>query len=139
MKINKYAKDYLHRGLVFGGLGPIVLGIVYAILEVSLDDFSLGGAEVLIAIISTYLIAFVQAGASVFNDIEEWPVMKSLFFHFLSIYAVYVSAYVINSWIPFEWIVIVVFTGIFAIAYFAIWVVVYISLKLTSKRINARL
>jgi len=117
----------------------MILGIVYAVLEASIDGFSLGGAEVLIAIVSTYLIAFVQAGASVFNQIEEWQPMKSVLFHFLSIYAVYALAYVMNSWIPFDPRVLLIFTGIFVLVYAVIWLTVYFSIKLVSRRMSARL
>lgn len=68
--MNSYAKEFLHRGLVFGGFGPIVVGIVYAILQGTVTAFTLSGAEVCLAIISTYLLAFMQAGATVFNQIE---------------------------------------------------------------------
>ena len=81
--MNKYLKAFLHRGLIFGGFGPIVVGIIYLILSMTLDSFSVSGKEMFFAIISTYLLAFVHAGASVFNQIEEWPVTKSMFFHFL--------------------------------------------------------
>ncbi len=137
--MNKYVKKSLQRGLVFAGLGPIVLGIVYAILEACLADFSLGGNEVLLAIISTYAIAFVQAGASVFNEIEDWPVPKALLCHFSSIYAVYLLAYVVNSWIPFMWQVVAAFTGIFVLTYAVIWLVVYFSVRAASRRLNTRL
>lgn len=137
--MNKYLKSFIFRGAVFGGLGPMILGIVYAVLEASIDGFSLGGAEVLIAIVSTYLIAFVQAGASVFNQIEEWQPMKSVLFHFLSIYAVYALAYVMNSWIPFDPRVLLIFTGIFVLVYAVIWLTVYFSIKLVSRRMSARL
>ena len=137
--MNKYLKSFIFRGAVFGGLGPMILGIVYAVLEASIDGFSLGGAEVLIAIVSTYLIAFVQAGASVFNQIEEWQPMKSVLFHFLSIYAVYALAYVMNSWIPFDPRVLLIFTGIFVLVYAVIWLTVYFSIKLVSRKMSARL
>lgn len=137
--MNKYLKSFIFRGAVFGGLGPMILGIIYAVLEASIDGFSLGGAEVLIAIVSTYLIAFVQAGASVFNQIEEWQPMKSVLFHFLSIYAVYALAYVMNSWIPFDPRVLLIFTGIFVLVYAVIWLTVYFSIKLVSRRMSARL
>ena len=61
--MKKYAKDFLFRGLAFGGFGPIILGIIYAILEGTLENFSLDGWQVLVAILSTYLLAFFQAGA----------------------------------------------------------------------------
>ena len=32
--MNCYVKEFLKRGLMFGGFGPIVAGIVYLILEI---------------------------------------------------------------------------------------------------------
>lgn len=124
---------------MFGGFGPIILGIIYFILSKTLNDFSLGGGEALLAIVSTYLIAFVQAGASVFNQIESWPLTKSLLCHFASIYFAYVVCYIVNTWIPFEWGVIAIFTAIFAAVYIVIWTVVYFSVKATSKKLNTEL
>ena len=137
--MNKYLKSFLHRGLVFGGFGPIVAGVVFLCLELSLPEFSIGGGEVLIAIISTYLLAFVQAGASVFNQVETWSTAKSLLCHLSTIYAAYVITYLVNFWIPFEPMVILIFTLVFAAAYFVIWLSVYFSVKAFERRVNARL
>jgi len=137
--MNRYLKEFLHRGLIFGGFGPVVLGIVYFILSKTLNDFSLSGSEVLLGIISTYLLAFAQAGVTVFNQIEHWSVPKSLFCHFGLLYAVYVFFYVSNSWIPFEWGVIWVFTVIFVVLFFTIWIVVYLIVKATQKKLNSAL
>ena len=125
--------------MIFGGFGPIILGIVYMIISATTDGFTLHGWEVLLGIVSTYAVAFVQAGASVFNQIEHWPVAKSLLCHLGSIYAVYALAYVVNSWIPFDIAVLGLFTLIFLAAYFAIWLIVAISVKIASKKMNARL
>lgn len=124
---------------MFGGFGPIVAGIVYAILERTVSNFSLSGTQVLLAIASTYMIAFVQAGASVFNQIEEWPLPKSLLCHFLSLYAVYVIGYLINTWIPFQTEVVLIFTGIFVAGYFVIWGIVYLAVRATSRQLNEKL
>ena len=35
--MTKYVKQFLHRGLVFGGFGPIVAGIIYAILQSTIE------------------------------------------------------------------------------------------------------
>ena len=137
--MKNYAKEFFHRGLMFGGFGPIVAGIVYAILERTVFNFSLSGTQVLLAIISTYMIAFVQAGASVFNQIDEWPLPKSLLCHFVSLYAVYVIGYLINTWIPFQAELVLIFTGIFAAVYFAVWVTVYLIVKATSRQLNEKL
>lgn len=137
--MNKYLKTFLHRGLIFGGFGPIVLGVVYFILSKTLNDFSLDGSEVLLGIVSTYLLAFVQASVTVFNQIEHWSVPKSLFCHFGLLYIVYVFFYISNSWIPFEWGVIGIFTAIFAVIYFVIWFTVYFTVKATRKKLNSAL
>ena len=134
--MNKYVKEFLHRGLIFGGFGPIIMGIIYAILQNTINGFTLSGNEVLIAIVSIYILAFLQAGASVFNQIEHWSMAKSLGFHFLTIYIAYVCCYLINSWIPFNINVILIFTAIFAVSYFIIWLTVYISVKIISKKLN---
>lgn len=137
--MNKYVKSFLLRGLCFSGLGPIVAGIVFLCLHFAISDFSLSGAEVFLAIISTYLLAFLQAGASVFNQIEEWSVPKSLLAHLLTIYLAYVICYIVNSWIPFEPMVIVIFTLSFLVLYFVIWLTVYFSVKKVSRDLNSRL
>lgn len=136
--MNKYLKEFFHRGLMFAGFGPVILGIIFAIIETTQEGFSLGGYEVLIAILSTYLLAFVQAGASVFNQIESWPIAKSLFCHFGSIYLAYVLCYVVNTWIPFEIMAVVIFTAIFLVVYAVVWLTVYFIVKASEKKLNAK-
>ena len=137
--MNKYLKEFLHRGLMFGGFGPIVAGVVFAILQKTIDGFSLTGTEVLLAIISIYLLAFIQAGVTVFNQIEDWPVPKSLLCHFVLLYIAYSGCYLLNSWIPFEPMVLVIFSLIFTVTFFIIWGIVYLSVKSMSKKMNSKL
>lgn len=137
--MNRYLKEFLFRGLAFSGFGPIILGIIYMILSIALDDFSLSGKEVFVAIISTYLLAFIQAGASIFNQIEHWSTAKSTFFHFSCLYVAYSLLYILNYWIPFEPIVLLIFTASFIALYFLIWITVYLTVKTVSKKLNAKL
>ncbi len=137
--MNKYVKEFFHRGLIFGGFGPIILGIIYMIISKAEEGFSLSAKDVLLGIVSIYLLAFVQAGATVFNQIEEWSLPKSLFCHFLTLYAVYVLCYTVNTWIPFNPKVILIFTLIFAVVFFVIWFTVYFCVKATSKKFNKKI
>ena len=134
--MNKYLKAFLYRGLIFGGFGPIIMGIVYLILSYSIEDFRIEGGQAFAAILSTYMIAFIHAGASVFNQIEHWSPARSLSAHLPSLYVTYLAFYLINSWIPFEWAVIAIFTAIFAAIYITVWLTVYICVKCASKRLN---
>ena len=137
--MNIYLKRFLQRGVAFGGFGPIILGIIFYILSFTVEGFILDGREVFLAIASTYILAFVQAGASVFNQIEEWPIAKCTAVHFLTLYIAYVLCYLLNSWIPFDINVVLIFTAIFAAVYLVIWLTVVISIKLVSKKLNKQI
>ena len=132
-------RDFFFRGLLFGGFGPVIAGIVFLVLHLTLKDLTLTGFQVFTAIVSTYLLAFVHAGASVFNQIESWPLAKSTLCHFGLLYIAYVLCYIINSWIPFEPLVLGIFTAIFAVGYAVIWLAVYVSIRVTVKRLNRSL
>ena len=137
--MNYYVKQFFLRGMMFGGFGPIVARIIYLVLSFTLPDFSLSGTELFLAILSTYLLAFLQAGASIFNQIEHWPIAKSLFFHFTTLFLAYSLCYILNRWIPFEWTILLVFAAIFTVIYFAIWLSVYLSVRAFTKKINRSL
>ena len=137
--MNKYVKEFLHRGLMFSGFGPIIFGIIIFIVSKTTDNLVLSGGEVLTGIISTYLLAFVHAGASVFNQIEQWSTSKSLLCHLSTLYVAYSLCYVVNTWIPFEPKVLLIFTLIFMVIYFVVWGIVYFTIKATSKNFNAKL
>ena len=132
-------RDFFFRGLLFGGFGPIIAGIVFLVLHLTLKDLTLTGLQVFTTIVSTYLLAFVHAGASVFNQIESWSLAKSTLCHFGLLYVAYILCYVINSWIPFEPLVLGIFTAIFAVGYAVIWLAVYVSIRVTVKRLNRSL
>ena len=132
-------RDFFFRGLMFGGFGPVILGIIYLILHVALDGLTLSAPEVCLGILSTYLLAFVHAGASVFNQIESWPLAKSLLFHFSSLYIAYALCYVTNSWIPFEPAVLGIFTAVFVGIYFVVWGIVFLCVSASVKKMNQTL
>ena len=83
--------------------------------------------------LSTYLLAFVHAGASIFNQIEHWPIAKSLLCHFGCLYLAYLLCYVVNRWIAFDLTMMLIFTAIFVAIYLVIWLIVYAIIKITEK------
>lgn len=137
--MNVHLKKFLHRGLVFAGFGPVVCSTVFFIISSTTEGFSLNATDLLVATLSTYILAFVHAGASVFNQIEGWSVMKSTLAHFATLYVAYTVCYLINSWISLSLAVICIYTGVFVLCYLAVWAVVMIILKITEKRLNAGL
>ena len=136
---NSYVKSFLHRGLIFGGFGPIVMGIIYLILSLTFDDISVSGKDIFVIILSTYLLAFVHAGASIFNQIEHWGIAKSMLCHFSVLYVAYTVCYLINAWIPFDAVFFAIYTCVFVIVYLVIWLSVFIAVRITGKKLNAKL
>ncbi|MBQ9276699.1 MAG: DUF3021 domain-containing protein [Clostridia bacterium] len=137
-KMNENLKEFLHRGLMFGGFGCVVVGIVLAFVGLK-TDLNLAGWQILLAIFSGYMIAFVQAGTTVFHQIEKWSPIKSAGLQLACLYIVYIAAYLVNRWIPLRWQVILIFTGAFTIGYFLIWGIVYLSVSAAAKRLNKQI
>ena len=54
--MNKHLKDFLTKGMAFAGFGPIIAGIIYLAISNSIENFTLSGSEVFVAIISTYIL-----------------------------------------------------------------------------------
>lgn len=133
--MNKYLKNFLLRGLMFGGLGPIVVALVLFVISF-FNNVSLNASQLVVTVVSGYMLAFIQAGSTVFNQIEHWPVLKSVGIHFLTLYLTYSICYIINNWIPFDLKVLLIFTLIFVIVYAVIYVTVYLIVKNTAKQLN---
>lgn len=136
--MNKNLKEFLHRGFIFSGLGPIVLGIVYTVLHFSIK-LTLNGLEVFLGIVSTYLIAFIHAGSSVFHKIEHWSLAKSAGLQLALLYFSYLFFYLVNSWLEFNWIAIIIFTLAFVVGYLLILLIVFWSTKIATRKLNEKI
>ncbi|MBQ4323300.1 MAG: DUF3021 domain-containing protein [Clostridia bacterium] len=137
--MKRYVKEFFHRGMLFAGFGPIILGVIYLVLQKTMPDFSLSGWEVCLGIASTYFLAFLQAGASVFPQIDHWSPLKSLLCHIATVYGAYVSCYLVNSWIPFRIEILLLFTAIFVASFLGIWLTIYLIVRGTRKTLNKKL
>lgn len=137
--MNVYVKRFLHRGMMFGGFGPIIAAIIYFCISKSIPSFTIDGTEMLLTVVSTYVMAFLVAGASVFNQIEHWSFARSLFCHFSLYYIAYVTCYLVNAWIPFSWDALLIFTGVFVGGYALVWGIVYLCVRHTGKKLNEKL
>ena len=136
--MKKYLIDFIKRGLIFGGFGPVIVAIIYFIVSLS-ETVNLNPGQILVAVISSYLLAFIQSGATIFNQIENWSTAKSSLVYFSTLYIAYLGCYLVNSWIPFEWLFVLIFTVSFVITYLIIWFIVYLIVKHTTKKLNEKL
>ncbi len=137
--IKKYYKDFLMRGLTVMGCGPIVLAIIYTILELCGVEVILNGYQVALGIITITVLAFVAAGVTVVYQIEELPLVKAIAFHGIVLYIAYAVVFLVNGWLKEGYIPFLVFTVIFIVGYFAVWGIVYLVIKKSTEKINVKI
>lgn len=137
--MKKYVFEFLKRGALFGGLGPIIAGFVYMIIGFAGTELKLEGYQIFVAILTSYFLAFVQAGASVFEQIEEFSCFKSLLIHMLVVYFAYLFTYLVNSWIEFRWEVILIFSAIVIVGFLLVWLLTYFLTRRLKNQLNQKL
>lgn len=137
--IKKYYKDFLMRGLTVMGGGPIVLAIIYTILELCGVEVILNGYQVALGIITITVLAFVAAGVTVVYQIEELPLVKATALHGIVLYISYAVVFLVNGWLKEGYIPFLVFTVIFIVGYFAIWGIIYLVIKKSTEKINVKI
>ena len=137
--MKKYVKEFLRRGLTCAAGGPLVLAIIYAILDAQGVADALSPAAVSMAIISVTVMAFIAAGITMVYQIEQLPLPCAILIHGGVLYADYLLMYILNSWLPRNWQAIGIFTAIFAAGYALTWVVIYLTIRAKTERINQKL
>ena len=131
-----FFKNFLYRGMVACGFGPIVLAVVYLILQGAGVIDALSVNEVCIGIFSLALLAFIAGGMNAVYQIERLPLMVAILIHGVVLYVGYLGTYLLNDWLDIGMIPIIVFTAIFVVGYIVIWTVIYLMTKRKTAKLN---
>ena len=134
--MKRFVLDFARRGLIAAGLGPIVLAIVYLILKQSAVIDALTVNQVCIGIFSISALAFIAGGMNAIYQIERMPLMTAILIHGGVLYVGYLGTYLLNDWLDFGIIPIIVFTAIFVLGYIVIWVIIYSIIKKNTAKLN---
>ena len=134
--MKKFVLDFLRRGLVACGFGPIVLAFLYLILQRSADVVSLRVNEVCVGIFSLSALAFIAGGMNAVYQIEQLPLMVAISLHGGVLYISYLITYLVNGWLEWGITPILVFTGIFVLGYLMIWAVIYSIIRKRTAKLN---
>ncbi len=129
--------EFLRRGMIACGIGPIVLAVLYLILQYQGAVQTITVNEVCIGIFSLSALAFIAGGMNVIYRIERLPLMIAILIHGGVLYISYLSAYLLNGWLEWGMIPILVFSGVFIIGYLVIWAIIYSIIKKNTNKINA--
>lgn len=137
--MRKTALEFVRRGLVAGGFGPVILAVLYIILDHSGEIVSLTASQVCTGIFSLYALAFIAGGMNVVYQIERLPLMAVISIHGGVLYIGYLITYLVNGWLELGKTPIMVFTAIFIAGYLAIWAVIYHITRRNTRRLNEML
>jgi len=137
--MKKIISEFIRRGLIACGFGPMVLAILYLILKHTADIETLSVNQVCLGIFSISALAFIAGGLNVLYQIERLPLMTAILIHGGVLYIAYLITYLLNDWLEQGITPIVIFSGIFAVGYLAIWAMIYSITKRNTKKVNAML
>ena len=134
--MKKAVLEFIRRGFIACGFGPLVLAIFYLILQRQAAVQTLTINQVCLGIFSLYALAFIAGGMNVIYQIERLPLMVAILIHGGVLYVSYLATYLINGWLERGITPILVFTAIFIISYLVIWAVIYSIIKRNTDRVN---
>lgn len=134
--MKKIVLDFLLRGAVACGIGPIVLAIVYLILQKAANLESLTVAQICTGIFSISALAFVSGGINAIYKIERLPLLSAIAIHGIVLYVSYLLTYLVNDWLDLGIVPIIAFTIIFAVGYIIIWIVIYSIIRKNIQKVN---
>ena len=129
-------KEFLLRGLICAGGGPLVLAVIYGILGATGTVAAITPGEVCMAILTITVLAFVVAGMTAIYQIEQLPLPNAILIHGGVLYLIYILIYLVNGWLVNQLTSILVFTGIFLAGYALIWLVIYAIHKKKAAKVN---
>ena len=137
--MKKFVFEFLRRGLIASGIGPIVLAIVYLILQQTAAVETLSVNQVCIGIFSITALAFIAGGMNAIYQIERLPLMVAILIHGGILYISYLVTYLLNDWLDFGALPIIVFSAVFVVGYIVIWAIIYSIIKRNTDKLNKML
>lgn len=137
--MKRHLLEFTRRGLAACGLGPVVLAVFYLVLRHQGVIETLTVSQVCLGIFSLSALAFVAGGMNFIYQIERIPLMVAILIHGSVLYISYLATYLLNGWLAWGAIPVLVFTGIFVVGYLMIWAVIYAIIKKNTDQINEML
>ena len=134
--MRKFVLEFLRRGFSACGMGPIILAILYLILQQTAAIDTLTVNQVCIGIFSITALAFIAGGMNAIYQIERLPLMVAILIHGSVLYISYLVTYLLNDWLDWGVMPIVVFSAIFLVGYIVIWAIIYSITKHRTKMLN---
>ena len=135
--MKKFVSEFVQRGMVAGGFGPIILAIIYLSLYHNGVIEMLSVEKVCKEIFSVTALAFLAGGTNALYQVEKLPLMPAILIHGATLYIGYLVTYRLNNWLEGGTKSVMVFTVIFVVGYIIVWAIIYSVTKKNTDKVNA--
>ncbi len=134
--MKKVIAEFMTRGLLVCGFGPVILAIIYGVLGKCGVLEHLSVEEVVLGILSITLMVFIAAGITCVYQFEKIPLFLAILFHGIALYVDYILLYTVNGWLREGLEPFLIFTIVFVVGYVIVWLIIYIITKKGTDRLN---
>ena len=134
--MKQHVLEFLRRGIAACGLGPLVLAVLYLVLQHHADVQTLTVNQVCIGIFSLSALAFIAGGMNGIYQIERLPLMVAILIHGSVLYLSYLLTYLLNGWLEWGMAPILVFSGIFVLGYLVLRALIYSVIRKKTTKLN---
>ena len=135
--MKKYVLEFVKRGLMAASGGPLILAIIYGVLDATKTVTVLTPAEASMGILSITVMAFIAAGITMIYQVESLPLSMAILIHGGVLYLDYLMIYLLNSWLPGN--AVGIFTIIFFAGFALVWLVIYLCIRVKTKKLNEKM
>lgn len=131
--------EFIKRGLFAGGFGPVAYAIITGILGACQEVEAVTVGELVLGVITSYLLAFVAGGITFVYQLDRLPTFWAALIHGLVLYVDYLAIYLINGWLKDGYEPILVFSACFAAGYLVVWAIIYLCTRRETTNLNRAL
>ena len=135
--MKKYVLEFVKRGLMAASGGPLILAIIYGVLDATKTVTVLTPGEACMGIVSITVMAFIAAGITMIYQVESLPLPMAILIHGGVLYLDYLMIYLLNSWLPGT--AVGIFTIIFFAGFALVWLVIYLCIRVKTKKLNEKM
>lgn len=134
--MKQHILEFGRRGLIACGFGPLVLVVLYLILQRSGVIDTLTVREVCLGIVSLSALAFIAGGMNIVYQVERLPLPVAILLHGSVLYIAYLATFLVNGWLAQGVGPLLVFSAIFVLGFLVIWAVIFVATKRSTAKVN---
>lgn len=137
--MKKILAEFIRRGFIACGFGPLVLAVLYLVLQQQGTIETLTVNQVCLGIFSLSALAFIAGGLNVLYQLDRLPLAMAILIHGGVLYLSYLCTFRINNWLAPGPTPFIIFSLIFVFGYLAVWTIIYFISRKNTEKLNKML